>query len=190
MTARSTPASGSGTRRCSDLLLESPAASTSKAAARRAIADGTQQLLTAPDDATARAWQAAATANARALIQTVPGSGPVLGVWEYPGASTPWRNNVGATAAVMWKATAAGWVQVALGYTIDFTSGGTYVDRRRRRHHRRDSSGKTATVMRIVTTSGSWSAGTAAGYVVVASASARSLPARTSTSAAMPTSRR
>jgi hypothetical protein len=58
----------------------------------------------------------------------------------------------------MWKATTAGWVAVALGYTIDFTSGGTYVIAEG------DvitgaTSAKTATVLRIVTTSGSFSAG-------------------------------
>jgi hypothetical protein len=136
----------------------------------RAVADGTQQSLTAPNDATARAWQAMATANARALILIVPGSGNILGVWEYLGNIYAWRNNAGATAAVMFKATAGGWASVALGYTIDFTSGGAY------EIVEGDiitgaTSGKTATIKRIVTTSGSWSAGTAAGYVVIASAS-------------------
>jgi hypothetical protein len=88
----------------------------------------------------------------------------------------------------MWKSSAAGWVQVALGYTLDFTSGGPYVIKEG------DvitgaTSGKTATVMRVVTSSGSWSTGSAVGYVVVASASG-AFVARTSTSAPTSTSLR
>jgi hypothetical protein len=136
----------------------------------KAKADGSAQLLVAPDDATAIAWQAAATAAARALILQVPGSGPVRGFHEYNGSFYAFRDNVGATAGGMWKASSAGWVAVALGYTIDFTSGGPY------QIQEGDvvtgaTSTKTATVLRIVTTSGSWAAGTAAGYMVVASAS-------------------
>jgi hypothetical protein len=154
----------------SDVLMEGGATIDMEAAAICALADGSQQLLTAPDDATASAWQAVATENARALIAKPPGSGPTRGVHEYNGSIYAFRDNAGATAGGMWKATTAGWVAVALGYTIDFTSGGTYVIAEG------DvitgaTSAKTATVLRIVTTSGSFSAGTAAGYLVVASAS-------------------
>jgi hypothetical protein len=136
----------------------------------RAHANGTQQSQTAPDDATATVWYQQAIANARALIQQVPGEGNILGVQELLGTIYTWRNNVGSTRADMWKSSAAGWVAVPLGYTLDFTSGGVYVLKEG------DvitgaTSGKTATVMRVVTTSGSYSAGTAAGYVVIASAS-------------------
>lgn len=136
----------------------------------KARANGTQKLFISPDDATTRAWQAAATTNARALIQKVPGSGSVLGVNEFNGSIYAFRNNALGTAAAMWKATAAGWASVALGYTLDFTAGGAYVI------NEGDvitgaTSGNTATVARVVTQSGSWSAGTAAGYLVIASAS-------------------
>lgn len=141
----------------------------------RAHASGTQQLLVAPDDATARAWQGKATANARALIAKLPGEGSTLGVWAFRNVVYGFRNNVGSTAAAMWKATAAGWVSVAMGYTIEFTSGGTYVIAEGDTITGATSA-KTAVVGRIVTTSGSWSAGTAAGYLVVASASGAFTP--------------
>jgi hypothetical protein len=140
-----------------------------------AVADGTQQLNVAPTDAVATTWQRQATTNARALIQTVPGEGSVLGVWEYAGDIYAWRNAAGSASAAMFKATTAGWAAVALGYTIDFTSGGTY-EIAEGDVITGATSAKTATVLRIVTQSGSWSAGDAAGYLVVASASGAFTP--------------
>lgn len=58
----------------------------------------------------------------RALIAQVPGSGPVRGVKYYNGAVYAFRNNAGATACVMHKATAAGWVAVTLGKEVQFTT--------------------------------------------------------------------
>ncbi len=49
----------------------------------------------------------------RALVQKVPGSGPVRGVWRYNGTLYAFRNNVAGTACIMWKEDpAAGWVTV------------------------------------------------------------------------------
>lgn len=62
---------------------------------------------------------------ARALITAVPGSGSVRGVWLYGGVRYAFRDNAGATACVMHKATAAGWVAVTMSRLLDFTSGGT-----------------------------------------------------------------
>ena len=255
----------------------------------RAISAGQQQPLTAPDDQTARTWQAAATANARALIEAVPGFGSVRGVWVYVGNVYAWRDSptehasndfgdwtpsnatltdlgdsirvtndgaqgfaeqtintvVGTTYRVsvdvtlgtayaggiqinsaggpvgdlvskfayadgtltatfvattattdiqlwnagttdghytdfanvsiasdqgaMYVATVSGWDQIALGYTLDFTSGGTH-EIVEGETITGATSGATAVVKRIVTQSGSWSAGTAAGYIVLTSA--------------------
>lgn len=57
----------------------------------------------------------------RALIQQVPGSGRILGVHQYKGHVYAFRNNVGATAAVMYQDSAAGWVAMSLGREISFT---------------------------------------------------------------------
>lgn len=139
------------------------------AAVTRAVANGTQQLLTAPTNADGSAWQSQATANARALIQALPGSGPTRGVHVYNGSVYGFRDNAGATACVMHKATAAGWVAQTLGYSLDFTSGGTYEivvgDT-----ITGETSAATAAVTSVTLTSGSWAAGTAAGYLTMASA--------------------
>jgi hypothetical protein len=99
---------------------------------------GTQQFLTSPDDTTARVWQAQATENARALIQKVPGEGNVLGVWALNGTIYAFRNAVGGSRSGDVEKLIVGWAAVPLGYTLDFTSGGTTSNQRGRRHHRRD----------------------------------------------------
>jgi hypothetical protein len=68
-------------------------------------------------------WVKAAADIYRADIQRVPGSGPVLGVWMYMDVVYAFRNNVGGTAAVMWKSTIAGWVTVT---TPTLLPGGKY----------------------------------------------------------------
>lgn len=48
----------------------------------------------------------------RADIAAVTGSGAILGVWTYNGDVYCFRNNVGGTAANMWKSSSSGWVAV------------------------------------------------------------------------------
>lgn len=265
-------------------------------AVTRATASGAASEGTSPTDADAAAWRAQATANARALIQALPGTGSVRGVHEYGGAIYGFRdfspeqvkngtfttdtanwtgsanailsapsgvlrvtngtatvnyayqaiavevgkeydlsfdqlggsvptafrcgnsanaiqyvNNttvgagqtvritptastiyitcrvnsttnggyvefdnislkpVVATQCGMWKSSTAGWASVALGFTLDFTSGGTVVPAVG------DTitgatSGATAVLTNVVVTSGDWTTGDAAGYFVMASA--------------------
>lgn len=104
---------------------------------------------------------------ARAAITAVPGSGSVRGVWEYEGSIYAFRDNVGATAGAMWKATSGGWTAVSLGHTLDFTSGGV-AELTEGVVITGATSGATATVKRVIASSGDWTAGTAAGYVVLA----------------------
>ena len=59
----------------------------------------------------------------RDVITKVPGSGPVRGVWTYMGDVFAVRDNAGATAGVMHRATPDGWTAVA-GVTLP--PGGTY----------------------------------------------------------------
>lgn len=56
----------------------------------------------------------------RTLIGKVPGSGACLGAQYYNGSLYAFRNNAGATAAVMYKATSSGWSAVSLGRQIQF----------------------------------------------------------------------
>lgn len=99
----------------------------------------------------------------RALIAKVPGSGPVRGQYVYAGELWAFRDQLDGSAA-MFKATAAGWVQQTFGHTIDFTAG--TVEFTENTVVTGGTSGATATIKRVVVTSGVWN-GTAAGYLVV-----------------------
>ncbi|MES2183035.1 MAG: hypothetical protein V4505_00685 [Pseudomonadota bacterium] len=100
----------------------------------------------------------------RADIQPVPGSGPIRGVWNYNDVEYAFRDNAGATAGGMWRATTGGWVPVTFGTEIQFTgavgqvfdgnvvTGGT--------------SGATATVVCAMLRTGTWTVGGAGTLVI------------------------
>lgn len=67
--------------------------------------------------------RALAADDYRADILPVPGSGPVRGVFYFKGVLYALRNNAGATACVLHKATASGWAVVA---TPALLPGGNY----------------------------------------------------------------
>ncbi|MBV8658235.1 MAG: hypothetical protein JO142_10470, partial [Burkholderiales bacterium] len=121
---------------------------------------------TVPSDSKSLAtYQAAAGAIYNALVQKVPGSGPVLGVVQYNGVVYAWRNNVGGTAAVIYKSSSTGWQAVPLGWTLAFTTGastqpaeGSTVTG--------GTSGATGTIARVVATSGTGWTGQS-GYFVL-----------------------
>lgn len=103
----------------------------------------------------------------RTSISAVPGSGSVLGVAIFNGVVYAWRNNVGATAAVMYRATSSGWAAVALGKELVFTTGTAEIF---------DGntvtgavSGATGVVARVVQRSGDWAGGDAEGRLVLSS---------------------
>lgn len=130
----------------------------------KSFADGEANQNAADEIADDKAFTKLAAAVRRALITTVPGSGPVRGVWGLNGSLYAIRDNAGATAGVMHKATAAGWVAQSLGSYLRFTTGtveffeGDAINGQ--------TSGATATVRRVVLSSGAWS-GTAAGFIVL-----------------------
>jgi hypothetical protein len=116
-------------------------------------------------------WLLAAETEYRDDIQEVPGSGPVRGAWQRLADVYAVRDNVGATAGIMHKASATGWTTtgitmgvylrfdagLAAGLTVsegDTLTGGT--------------SGATATIHRIVLNGGSvaWD-GSGEGYFVL-----------------------
>lgn len=121
----------------------------------------------ADTDANNTTWTRDAIETARTAIGKVPGSGPILGVWSYLGDVYVFRDTADATACKMHRASlASGWVEMDLGRTVAFTSGGTY--------EIADgdtvtgaTSAATAVARRVVTTSGTWAAGTAAGRLVL-----------------------
>lgn len=130
----------------------------------KATAVGPQRSGDAPTLALDAAYTALAIERRRNLITAVPGSGPVRGVAVYAGDVWAFRDNTGATACVMHKATPTGWVAQTFGRTLGykqgtaaFTEGVTITGA---------TSGATATVRRVVEQSGTWT-GTAAGYLVI-----------------------
>lgn len=100
----------------------------------------------------------------RADITAVPGSGDVLGVFAYSDVVYAFRANVGATAVNLYKSTTSGWAQVNYYYELAFTAGGTS------EYEEGDTvsqGGVTATVKRVVLTSGSWASSNAAGRLII-----------------------
>ena len=75
-------------------------------------------------------------------------SGSVLGTHCYKGVQYAFRNNAAGTATTMWKATSAGWVQIPLGFELEFTSGGPY-EPQEGDVIEGETSGATATLTRI-----------------------------------------
>ena len=100
----------------------------------------------------------------RADIEAVPGSGAVRGVVVHNGATYAFRDNSTPTTLDIYKSTSTGWVNVPLYKTVSFTAGGTGVPAD---GNTLTEGGVTATIKRVVLTSGSWSAGTAAGRLII-----------------------
>ena len=120
------------------------------------------------DGLTDATYKSLAANNYRTDITVVPGSGSILGVAYYNGVCYVWRNNVGGTDAVMHKSTSAGWVAVTLGKELGFNTGTALIS---------DgdtvtgaTSGATGVVARVVLQSGTVAAGTAAGRLILSSA--------------------
>lgn len=104
----------------------------------------------------------------RADISEVPGSGSLTGVWLHLGVVYAFRDNVGVTAGVMHKSSAAGWVVVALGDYIDFTTG-AIVPFEEGEVVTQATSGATGVVVAVGVTSGTFTAGDAAGRLYLKS---------------------
>ena len=132
------------------------------------IADGAASSRGAAADVNDVLWLRASVASARAAISAPPGSGQVRGVWIYADQRYCFRDNEDGTACVMFVESADGWAVVPLGYKLSFTSGGT-VEIAEGDVIVGETSGASATVNRVVVTSGTWGAGTAAGYFVFTS---------------------
>lgn len=132
-----------------------------------AVANGAALSRGADNDEDDKTWYRAAVAATRVPIAKPAGSGPVRGVWTFDGDAYCFRDNAGATACVMFKATTSGWVAQTFGHTVDFTLGGAIANTAILEGDTLTKGSTTATVRRVVRTSGSWAAGTAAGYLVV-----------------------
>lgn len=104
----------------------------------------------------------------RALISAPPGSGPIRGVMGLSVGGTDnvyaFRDNAGGTAVNLWRASASGWTQVNMKNEVSFTTGSvtTPAD-----GATLTQGGVTATVRRVMASSGTWAGGTAAGRLVI-----------------------
>ena len=132
-------------------------------AATRAVASGTELINSATLNSDHLDWKYEAAEVARALISVVPGSGQIRGVYVFSGDIYAFRDNAGATACVMHKASSSGWVEQDLGETIDFTAGTTeFLE-----EETLADGTATATIKRVVVQSGAWSTNDAAGYITL-----------------------
>lgn len=133
------------------------------------VAIGIATSLTVAIDAKTKAIYTAAAADVyRALIQKVPGSGPVRGVvgMQFSGVAQlfAFRDNVGATAELLYKATPVGWVLVPYYNLVSFTAGGTAVPLD---GDTLTQGGVTATIKRVMWQSGAWTDSSAVGQFVI-----------------------
>lgn len=96
---------------------------------------------------------------------TVPtGSGSILGVIRFGGVTYTWRDNAGDTATNIWKSTTSGWSQITLYNEISFTVGAVAIPAE---GATLTQGAVTATLKRLVLTSGTFAAGTAAGRFII-----------------------
>lgn len=117
-----------------------------------------------PDITTELAFRLAAENEYRGDITQVPGINPIRGIWQIRDRVYAIRDNAGATAGIIHKATAAGWDDTPISYavTVRFTGGtnepaiGDTLTGA--------TSAATGTVHKVVIHSGSFGGSDAAGY--------------------------
>jgi len=100
----------------------------------------------------------------RTDIAAPTGSGDSLGGCRIGDVTYTFRNNAGGTATDIWKSTASGFSQVTLHNEISFTLGGVTAPAE---GSTLTQGANTALIKRVVLTSGTWAAGTAAGRLIV-----------------------
>ena len=100
----------------------------------------------------------------RALIGVPTGSGKILGGFYFNDVNYCFRNDAPGTAAGLWKSTGSGWTAVTLFNEVSFTTGGATQPAE---GATLTQGANTALIKRVVLTSGSWAANTAAGRLIV-----------------------
>lgn len=135
-----------------------------------AQADGQSIINGASTDELDATYRAAARSTYRLNATSVAGAGQIRGVAIYKGLGVALRDNVGATAGVLHRAsTGNAWNPIVLGFKLRFTAGlaaglneGDVISG--------GTSGALSTVLRLVVQSGAFASNNAAGYIVIASA--------------------
>ena len=90
------------------------------AAVTQATSTSLCQLTGESDPSNDADYMLLAANDVRNDILVVPGSGPIRGVAIYADNVYAFRDNVGATAGTMWKATSGGWSQIVFNSEISF----------------------------------------------------------------------
>jgi hypothetical protein len=99
----------------------------------------------------------------RADISAVTGSGSILGVHRFNNIVYAFRNNITATNAAMFKSSGAGWVQVDLGYEVEFSNANLNVEDL----DTLTQGGVTAVVNRVVLETGTLLSGVNTGRLII-----------------------
>ncbi|MEM7528836.1 MAG: hypothetical protein AAF416_14355 [Pseudomonadota bacterium] len=144
---------------------------------------GAGLLQAAPTPALDNTYQKLAADDLRQAITAVPGEGPVRGVAAYNGDVYAWRDNVGQTEGVMYRATSSGWTAVSgnvnriafQAASAAFVAGGTLTG---------GTSGATATIVRVMVTTGAPGNGTQTGFLYLSGISGTFEDAETLTGSA------
>ncbi|MEM9049867.1 MAG: hypothetical protein AAGC92_14240 [Pseudomonadota bacterium] len=132
-----------------------------------ALATGDAVAGAAPSDALDAAYRNAAVTARRASIGSVPGSGPVRGVWAFSSDVYAIRDNAAASAGVLYRATGSGWSAQSLGHTLDFDAGtAEFVEGETVTG---GTSAATATIERVILQGGTYSGNDADGFLVLSS---------------------
>lgn len=121
-------------------------------------------FVSAPTPELYARYKALAADAYRADIAAPAGSGPVRGAFILNGVTYCFRDNAGATASVLYKATTSGWAVVPFQYEVSFTAGGTAVPAD---GATLTKGSVTAVVRRVVLQSGAWSGSNAAGRLII-----------------------
>lgn len=119
------------------------------------------------DGLTDATYRALAADEYRTSIAAVPGAGSILGVFYFQGRVYAWRNNVGSTAAALYKSSATGWTAVALGKELAFDTGSAEIFDGDTVNGQ--TSGATGVVARVVHESGTWTGNDATGRLILSS---------------------
>jgi hypothetical protein len=114
----------------------------------------------------------------RALIQAVPGSGPIRGVVQFEALTYAFRDNAGGTAGVMHVSSPSGWTAVDLGEEVAFTNANTSVND----NDTLTQGPVTATIRRVIVETGTLASGTNTGRLIISGRAGGNLAAGAATS--------
>lgn len=121
----------------------------------------------APDLQLNAKWHLKAMDIRRALIQKVPGSGPIRGVWLYNNTLYAFRDNEAQDTCLMYRSTSSGWQVIQPSLAIWFHNGQGAEPIDNETVLNAVSNGATLLVLRTILKDGHWTTNDASGYFIV-----------------------